>query len=297
VMRHNTLRRNIIACTSPTAIGILYRNVCFADNPSDSNLVWAQGQPVRTGQFAAGESIGPNLAINPGFEDGEVGQTPRQWSWHIQPGPADTIQTSDENPHGGKLCARFEGQHDPANKDKPEWARVPSMRNVDVPVEHGKTYRMTAWLRAAAPDTRAEIGVTSWKADTYHFYTAQTVGVGTDWAPYEFVFRFPAAGDAMFHADMKTLWLRFRLPAMTGTLWIDDVELREANPLSEWDAWQALGMDQGSLIADPLFVDAAHDDFRLKPDSPAFKLGFEKIPVDKIGPYQDPLRASWPVTP
>ena len=44
-----------------------------------------------------------------------------------------------------------------------------------------------------------------------------------------------------------------------------------------------------------MFVDAAHGDFRLKPDSPARKLGFEPIPFDKIGPYEDDARASWPI--
>jgi hypothetical protein len=46
---------------------------------------------------------------------------------------------------------------------------------------------------------------------------------------------------------------------------------------------------------DPKFVDAAKQDFRLQPDSPAFKLGFKPIPVEQIGLYADPLRASWPV--
>ncbi len=31
-------------------------------------------------------------------------------------------------------------------------------------------------------------------------------------------------------------------------------------------------------------VDAANDDYRLKPESPAFKLGFKPILVEKIGP-------------
>jgi hypothetical protein len=30
-------------------------------------------------------------------------------------------------------------------------------------------------------------------------------------------------------------------------------------------------------------VDWKNDDFRLKPESPAFKLGFKAIPVEKIG--------------
>jgi hypothetical protein len=32
-----------------------------------------------------------------------------------------------------------------------------------------------------------------------------------------------------------------------------------------------------------MFVDWKKDDFRLQPDSPAFHLGFEAIPVEKIG--------------
>ena len=55
------------------------------------------------------------------------------------------------------------------------------------------------------------------------------------------------------------------------------------------------GMDEHSIVADPLFVDAGKDDYRLKPNSPALDLGFKQIPVDKIGPYKDMLRASWPI--
>jgi len=35
--------------------------------------------------------------------------------------------------------------------------------------------------------------------------------------------------------------------------------------------------------------------FQLRDDSPAFKLGFKPIPLEKIGLYQDERRASWPV--
>jgi len=47
--------------------------------------------------------------------------------------------------------------------------------------------------------------------------------------------------------------------------------------------WRKMGFDKHSVIADPLFVDPEHDDYRLQPESPAFNLGFYPIDVDKIG--------------
>ncbi|MGC8669269.1 MAG: right-handed parallel beta-helix repeat-containing protein [Chthonomonadales bacterium] len=47
---------------------------------------------------------------------------------------------------------------------------------------------------------------------------------------------------------------------------------------------------------DPGFVNAAKGDFRLKPSSRAWAIGFRRIPVEKIGLYRSPERASWPVT-
>jgi len=69
----------------------------------------------------------------------------------------------------------------------------------------------------------------------------------------------------------------------------------ERGKLLSWDQWRALGADEHSILDDPMFVDPEHRDYRLKPGSPAFALGFKQIPVEKIGPYQDELRASWPI--
>ncbi len=47
---------------------------------------------------------------------------------------------------------------------------------------------------------------------------------------------------------------------------------------------------------DPGFVDAAAEDFRLRPDAPLFhSVGFRPIPLEQIGLYEHPYRASWPV--
>ena len=48
--------------------------------------------------------------------------------------------------------------------------------------------------------------------------------------------------------------------------------------------WNARGKDVHSIYSDPMFVDAANFDFRLKPESPAFKLGFRQIDLSTVGP-------------
>lgn len=63
---------------------------------------------------------------------------------------------------------------------------------------------------------------------------------------------------------------------------------------ADFAAWQAMGADQNSIIADPLFVNAAGGDYRLQPGSPALAMGFLQIPINEIGLYQSPWRASWP---
>jgi len=52
---------------------------------------------------------------------------------------------------------------------------------------------------------------------------------------------------------------------------------------------------QDNLVdQDPGFVNAAQDNFQLKDESAARKLGFKPVPFEKMGLYQDPARASWP---
>ena len=49
--------------------------------------------------------------------------------------------------------------------------------------------------------------------------------------------------------------------------------------------WQVLGHDRQSLVADPLFRDAARGDYSLLPSSPALRrLGFVPIDLAKVGP-------------
>ena len=58
----------------------------------------------------------------------------------------------------------------------------------------------------------------------------------------------------------------------------------EGKPLKEW---QRMGFDVHSVVADPLFMDPGKDDYRLSPDSPALRLGFQPIDVNQIGIRRD----------
>lgn len=46
--------------------------------------------------------------------------------------------------------------------------------------------------------------------------------------------------------------------------------------------WQDTGLDKGSVVADPLFVNPAADDYTLRPDSPAFRLGFKALDLSQV---------------
>ena len=67
-----------------------------------------------------------------------------------------------------------------------------------------------------------------------------------------------------------------------------------------WDGIEAkirplVKLEDNLINEDPKFVDEKACNFQLRDDSPAWKLGFQRIPIEKIGLYNDEFRASWPV--
>lgn len=73
-----------------------------------------------------------------------------------------------------------------------------------------------------------------------------------------------------------------------GGKWIDWVDNFDTSIVEVKDNL----VDSQPGYSDPQFVDSAHKDFRLKPSSPALKLGFKQLPLDKVGLYTDEYRKS-----
>lgn len=63
----------------------------------------------------------------------------------------------------------------------------------------------------------------------------------------------------------------------------DEYEENHVNDKYQTYNIEPLKLIDGTIKADPLFVDPANSDFRLKEESPAFKLGIELIDVSKAG--------------
>ena len=117
---------------------------------------------------------------------------------------------------------------------------------------------------------------------------------GTDWGGPErmqlYALRMRPEDFARNEWDYNCLYMEPGLePRVDLTL------MPEPRKLLTWQEWQQLGRDTHSELADPGFTDPAKHDYSLRPGSPAFRLGFQPIPIEAIGPYQDDLRASWPI--
>ncbi|RIK78497.1 hypothetical protein DCC62_07450 [candidate division KSB1 bacterium] len=85
---------------------------------------------------------------------------------------------------------------------------------------------------------------------------------------------------------------RIRRNISVGGRWLDLYREFERENAAVAEKFEQLG---NKIIAgDPGFADMANADFRLRDGSPALKLGFEKIPIDKIGLYIDAYRTSLP---
>ncbi len=292
IMSGNVFRKNIIFYRDPEAKLFSFRNVSWDHYESDYNLVWHFGRPLLTGQTGAGKPISENLVLNPSFETGRAGALPKDWSWQMRPQGANAGQVEGDAARGKRALMMTGG----VGKEPNGREFHPQVVSADLAVKPGHAYRLAARMKADKSGAKATLMLQSYVPNAYFWASSPNqVKVGTDWTACEFVFKTPAPGERGYHEQMKKFRVRIDFAEKSGTLRIDDVSLCEVEMLDEWKAWQAMGFDEHSLVADPKFVDPDKDDYRLKPDSPALELGFHPIPVERIGPYRDELRATWPI--
>jgi hypothetical protein len=291
IMSGNVIRRNIIYYHDPKAKVFKLSRMSPAYNVCQENLVYHFGLPLLTGTFQVKEGDGPNLVANPGFEEGVPGALPKGWSWQHRPAGAQAAVACDVRASGVQSLL-IEGAEGKDGKGNPQW---PTIVSAEIPATPGQTFRIVAKMKAEKAGMRAVLMAQSYIANVY-FWSRETVPtLGTEWQTVELAFKLPAPGEQGYNEKMQGVRVRLEVRQPAGKVWIDEVSLKAATPMDEWESWKALWKDTRSVVADPMFVNPDKDDYRLKPGSPAFKLGFKPIPVEKIGPYASTLRASWPI--
>jgi parallel beta-helix repeat protein len=288
IMTGNEFKRNIIAYRAPAAAMVRTSNVPFTHNVADFNVIWHQGLPIRTCEHMPGKDRSGELVPNAAFSGGQVGDLPGDWQWQIKPPRAAAAIVEENRERALRIDAAFD-----ASKPRDNYPIVVSR---EFPALPGHAYRIKARMKATRPGAKAGLMLQGYEANIYFWANwPSEVTVGTEWQEHEFVFQIPGPGERGHHPHMRDFRARVDFADRQGALLVSRVSLHEIELLDEWASWQALGMDRHSRVADPKFVDPDRDDFRLRAASPASALGFQPIPVDKIGPYADEQRASWPI--
>lgn len=293
IMEGNRILRNILVATAPRASIYRCNRLPYDRTEFEHNLLWLGGRPpeLEMATPVTGDVGEQELAPNPTFEHVGPDGMPRDWRWYSRPSQAVQARVAeDEGPEGRPALEITCAPPAPGS----QFAH-PMVMSADIPIEPGGTYRLAARFRADRPDVRVNLVAQSFGAGRYHWARETPAVVGTQWQEVELGFTTPGPDAAETRAGMETLYIRLDCREEEGTLRVADISLREAEVMDDWGAWQRMGHDRNSVVADPLFVDAEAGDYRLRPESPAFALGFEPIPVDRIGCHEDPSRASWPV--
>ncbi|HQA37392.1 MAG TPA: NosD domain-containing protein, partial [Kiritimatiellia bacterium] len=310
VMRGNRITRNIFYYPNqPGSTYVRENGVNLAHNIINSNLVWnGGGAPVKTGRQGVKQVLAeltasiPNVDFARRLTPDELAKDPNRttvadWFWYHKTLPdlkADVLEQE------GVRTLRLPGAFNAAQR----YIKYTCIRSTPFELAAGKHYRLSFRLRheAATGALSARFVCENqglWKAfgarDFLKRADMSDISTASEAYACETSFYLPKPGEAGYDERVKALSLHFQFQSAQGAAEISGLRLEEMQPATEWEAWQMAGADTASVVADPLFEDAAKGDFRLKPDSPALRLGFAPIPFDRIGPYADAARATWPI--
>jgi hypothetical protein len=283
LMTGNIAKKNIIAWKDASVRYADLRNASATYNTFDENVIWNGGKPIDTAVILTGDNKGPELA---GFAAllaaTPEGKTPKGWGWNHKP-RKDLKLTAEKD---GILRVEAATSEDPKN------SKV-SLHSPGIPINPGAAYRTRMKVKGTQPDMRVGFGYAIFvTGGGYWQSTPKTISLTEEWQEIEITGAMLREGDPKWKPWMKNFWVRTDIDSDKGDVLIKDLTIHEAEALNSWESWKAEGWDKHSVIADPLFENWDKDDYRLKKDSPAFKLGFEQIPVEKIGQYSSELRAN-----
>ncbi len=127
---------------------------------------------------------------------------------------------------------------------------------------------------------------------------------GLTWASFWFDGRDPSQLEALKAVPYNKPPYSVEYPKLAN-LWHDEPALPKGNSIlhnvcygGRWlelidgVSEKIITMEGNYIGLEPGFVDLAHKNFQLHEDSPAYRLGFKRIPLEKIGLYSDEYRTT-----
>lgn len=268
--RGNVVEANIMVSHRPDVAVMDVVRIPFEYNRFDHNLFWAPGGNVIIDDHAPGEDQGANLASP--FE-GSEGKMPDGWRWGGRFSAAKAVLKKNGDT---ALLELSVDENDQSVKSQP------LIFGGDVSLEQGASYRLRARLKSSAAG-KVQLGVQCY-VPGMPFWTSPgpQIDVSPGWRDCENTFRVPKPGDKGWHEQMKTFSIRIGWKREMGVLEVSGLQLFKVASKSDWNAWRKNRVDEHSVVADPMFDDPKT--FELSKQSPAWKLGFERIPFEQIGP-------------
>ena len=131
--------------------------------------------------------------------------------------------------------------------------------------------------------------------NAHNWQAAHLLHCGPEWRQAELGIKLPAPGDPDYKPSMEGVLFPHRFRRRLGGFLAGRRVASRSGAAGFVAGVAGVGPGPAFAAGRSAFVDAGKDDYRLRADSPALKLGFKPIPWDKIGPYADPLRARWPI--
>lgn len=307
IMRGNIVEKNIIYYPNqPESSYIRASAVNLQYNIIDYNTVWSGVDvPIKTGKHGFSRVLDnltykipnvdfPAVASLPEESRNELLKNSNQtvakgWFWYHKTGPEAKAEVVLVN---GKAALKMQASYNPEHK----YIKYACVRSEIFELEPGLDYSLSFKLH-----------MQDQKGSLVARFVAEGSGVWKKFGDKGFnlkdsqakectsMFHLPGSDEEDFDERVKKFTLQFQFNSPSGVVEISDIRLEQVDKASEWEAWQQEGADRHSIVADPLFVDAANGNFNLKPESPALKQGFKPIPFEKIGLYESDKRATWPV--